>query len=60
MTEQFLTVSDLTQRLNVKRSWIFEHTRRGTEDPIPAYRFGKYLRFKREEIEDWVEKHRKQ
>jgi len=59
MTQKFLTVDDLMELLNVRRSWIFEHTRRGTADPLPHFRFGKYLRFKQGELEEWIEGHRK-
>jgi excisionase family DNA binding protein len=59
MNEPFLKIEDLVQTLNLPRSFIYEHTRKGSPDPLPAYRFGKHLRFKSEEIRKWIEAHRK-
>jgi len=56
----FLTISELTEMLSLPKSFVYEHTRKGSIDPIPgAFRFGKHLRFKREDIDKWIEKHRK-
>jgi excisionase family DNA binding protein len=56
----FLSVDDLSGMLDLPRSFVYEHCRKGTKDPIPgAYMFGKHLRFKREDVERWIEKHRK-
>jgi len=56
----FLTVDQLSEMLCVPRSFIYEHTRKGSIDPIPgAFRFGKHLRFKKDDIDKWIEGHRK-
>jgi excisionase family DNA binding protein len=56
----FITVDQLADLLCLPRSFIYEHTRKGSIDPLPgAYKLGKHLRFKREEVERWIEKHRK-
>jgi excisionase family DNA binding protein len=60
MSETFLNPDDLSEMLGLPRSFIYEHTRRGSNDPLPGFRFGKHLRFRRDEVEKWVEKHRKQ
>lgn len=58
--EAFLTIDDLTKILNLPRSFVYDHSRRGAKDPIQgAFRFGKHLRFKKDEVEKWIEKHRK-
>ena len=57
--DEFLTIADLVEGLKVKRMWIYEHTRRGSIDPLPCYKFGKHLRFKKDEIERWFELHKK-
>ena len=44
MNEKFLTVDQLAELLQVKRSWIYGLTMRGQEG-IPHRKFGKYLRF---------------
>ncbi len=60
MDKSFLTIKDLSQLLDVPKSFIYEHTRKGSNDPIPgAFRFGKHLRFKKDEIDKWIERHRK-
>ena len=55
----FLTIDELTEMLTLPKSFIYEHTRKGSTDPIPVFRFGKHLRFKRQDIDTWIEKHRK-
>jgi len=41
-------------------TFIYEHTRKGSPDPIPgAYKFGKHLRFRLEDIERWIQDHEK-
>jgi len=54
-----LRVEDIMEIVSVPRSWVYEHTRRGSADPIPCYRFGKHLRFNQGEIEDWIKRHRR-
>jgi excisionase family DNA binding protein len=56
----FLSTEDLSKTLGLPMSFIYEHTRRGSKDRIPGiFGFGKHLRFKRDEVEKWIEKHRK-
>jgi excisionase family DNA binding protein len=59
MTERFLTVDDVMQILNLPKGFVYEHTREGSGDPLPHFRFGKYLRFKEQEIREWIEAHRR-
>ena len=57
---QFITPQQLAEMLSLPMSFIYEHTRKGSPDPIPgAFRFGKHLRFRLDDIEKWVEKHEK-
>jgi excisionase family DNA binding protein len=58
METDFLTIDDLTKMLNVGKGFVYEHTRRGTSDPLPSFRFGKHLRFRREDVAKWIEQHR--
>ena len=44
-TDQLITVKELSQKLNVPVSWIYQRTRLGQE-AIPHIRIGKYVRFK--------------
>ena len=60
MDSRFLTIDQLSQLLTLPKSFFYERTRKGSLDPIPgAFRFGKHLRFKKEEVEKWIEQHRK-
>lgn len=54
-----LGVRELAAYLGVPKSWIYERTRSGHPDPLPCFRVGNYLRFRIEEIDTWVEAHRK-
>lgn len=55
MTEEsLLTVEGLAHRLSVPVSWVYGRTGRHTKNPIPCLRLGKYLRFKWEEVEQWL------
>ena len=47
MGRVFLTVNEAAERLGVKRSWIYERTRRNT---IPHRRLGKFVRFTEQDI----------
>jgi excisionase family DNA binding protein len=57
--DPFLTIDDLIKILNTPKGFVYEHCRKGTTDPLPHFRFGKYLRFKPDEIHQWIEAHRK-
>lgn len=43
----FLTVEEAAERLGVKRSWIYERTRRNT---IPHRKLGKFVRFTEQDL----------
>ena len=49
--EELLTPEELCDFLSVKMSWIYRQVREGN---IPHFHLGKYLRFSRPEIENWV------
>ena len=40
-------VEELATLLAVKRSWVYEHAKRGK---LPCYRVGRYLRFRTSEV----------
>jgi excisionase family DNA binding protein len=50
--EIFFDVVQLSEYLNVSRSWIYERIRGNT---IPYTKLGKFLRFKKSEIDGWAE-----
>jgi excisionase family DNA binding protein len=47
MGRVFLTVEEAAERLGVKRSWIYERTRRNT---IPHRKLGKFVRFTEQDL----------
>ena len=52
-----LTPDELAARLKVRKSWVFEKTRRRAQDPLPCIRVGRYLRFNWPDVESWLQKH---
>jgi len=45
-----LTVDELAAILRVPKSWIYSH-----QDQLPTVRLGRYVRFKRSEIESFLD-----
>jgi hypothetical protein len=54
-----LTPDQLAERLQVKKSWVFEQTRNRAkvrnERPLPCIRLGKYLRFSWTVVSEWLQ-----
>ncbi|MEI6153490.1 MAG: helix-turn-helix domain-containing protein [Deltaproteobacteria bacterium] len=50
MEKGFLTVDEVSQYLNIKRSTLYAQV-----SEIPHYKLGNLLRFKKEEIDGWME-----
>jgi excisionase family DNA binding protein len=53
---KFFTAKELSQYLNVKPKTIYSWVNKGE---IPHYRIGKTIRFRKDEIEKWLEEKRK-
>jgi excisionase family DNA binding protein len=49
-------VESLAQYLRVKEQWIYEKVH---NNEIPHYKVGKYLRFRKSTIDDWLKKKEK-
>jgi excisionase family DNA binding protein len=47
-----LTAEEVAEMLGMGVDWIYEQARRGR---IPVVRLGRYLRFRRESIEKWLD-----
>jgi len=56
-TENFLTAPDVASILSVKQSTIYQWAKSGG---IPHYKLGRIARFKRKDLEVWVEGHRRE
>ena len=52
--DEIWTVEDLAAFLKVKPSWVYEHT-----SEIPHIRVGRYLRFERSAVLEWLHRRRK-
>jgi hypothetical protein len=54
---EVLDAPQLAARLNVPETWVREHVRKRTSDPIPHLKLGKYCRFLwgSPELEAWLE-----
>ena len=59
---EILKVDDVAEWLRLSKSQIYELTKERTrngdlrEDPIPVLRIGTAVRFRRKEVEEWIEK----
>ena len=54
--EPLLTISDVAEWLGVSKGWVYDHTTR--KKPIlPSIRLGEMTRFRREDIEKFIEEH---
>src|SRR5882762_8442191 len=57
--DDILTPEQLAERLQVKKSWIFEQTRNRAKvrnaRPLPCIRLGKYIRFSWIAVSEWLQ-----
>ena len=51
MTGRLLTAHEVAELLGVPASWVYEQSRSGR---IPTVNLGRYRRYRREAIEDWL------
>jgi hypothetical protein len=56
---ELATVEEIAAFLRVPPSWVYERTRRRGIERIPHFKLGKYLRFARREVVDWVQHQRR-
>ena len=54
---QILTLSEVAERLKVSNRWVYEKTRRRSQDPLPVIRIGRYLRFNWIDVSAWLMRH---
>ena len=57
-SEHLLTPEEAAEILRVKLSWLYQHTRRRTQDRIPFVKIGRYLRFREEDLAAYIEARR--
>ena len=51
---RLLTVEEVAALLHVPVSWVYGRMRKRSLERLPAYRLGKYWRFREHEIHAWV------
>jgi Helix-turn-helix domain len=50
------TVTEIAAALKVPVTWVYERTRRRGPEQMPHLKIGKYLRFRPNEVADWLER----
>jgi excisionase family DNA binding protein len=55
--KEFLNIKELSDYLNMRKSTLYSMVE---NKEIPFFRFGRLIRFKKQEIDDWVEEHREE
>ena len=53
--EQIMTLQEVSEYLKIKERTIYDWVTRGK---IPAFKLGNAWRFRRSELEDWIDKQR--
>ena len=56
MNQNLLSVEELSQVLNVKKSWVYSRSRETGPDAMPTVKVGKYCRFILDDVMDWLKK----
>jgi excisionase family DNA binding protein len=51
---QILTLSEIAERLKVSERWVYEKTRKRSQNPLPTIRIGRYLRFDWTSVSAWL------
>ena len=54
--DQLLNVPEACALLRVGRSWIFSEVRKGPNSQVPFVRIGRYIKFQRQALLDWLQK----
>jgi excisionase family DNA binding protein len=57
--DELLTVNDAARLLHVTVSWVYEHTRDDAEDRLPFVKLGKYVRFDRTDLREYIDAKRR-
>ena len=54
-----MTVEELAEMLKVKVSWIYDRVSSDHHDPLPHLRLGRYIRFERALVLEFLQRQRK-
>ena len=55
-SERLLTIPEVAEWLGVSKAWVYDHVTR-KKPFLPCVRFGEITRFRREEIETFIQAH---
>ena len=53
LTEPDMTVAEVARLLGVRPAWVYAAVE-SPESTLPHFRLGRYLRFRRSEISEWM------
>jgi hypothetical protein len=56
INDSLLTVDELALKLKVPKSWIYARTRESGPEAMPKIHVGKYLRFRWDDVWNWIQK----
>jgi predicted DNA-binding transcriptional regulator AlpA len=59
-TDALLPPGQMAAELGVKPSWIYRQTMSHGQDSIPRVQVGKYVRFNRRDVFNWIENKQKE
>jgi excisionase family DNA binding protein len=54
MRQKLLSVNELSETLNVPKSWVYSRSRETGPDAIPRIKVGKYVRFELDAVLAWL------
>jgi excisionase family DNA binding protein len=57
--DELLTAKEVAQFLKVPLSWVYERCRQRSSDRLPHVKLGKYLRFYKSDLLDYMDKLRR-
>ncbi len=55
MDQNLLTIGQMAEKLKVNKSWLYSRTREIGPGAIPRIKVGKYLRFRFDDVMNWIE-----
>jgi len=58
-TDALILPEQMAAELNVKPSWLYRQTMSRGQGSIPRVMVGKYLRFNRDDVFDWIKSKQK-
>ena len=52
--DQLLEVPEVSQMLRMSQAWVYQHSNGVRQPTIPSVKFGKSVRFRREDIREFI------